>query len=109
MNSAHVNFASTFMSFDHFGDILSVAGFIIATCFFYRLGIKQWAPEGFCLFIYQMIFMSALISLSGVFFAIIILDKEIQQTCLKIGFFSALAGFCSIILGNFFKCGKAPG
>lgn len=95
------------MSYVRFGDMLSIAGFIIGICFLYRVKMAQDAPEGFCLLILRIIFLCALISFSSAFLAMSIPDKELQQTCLKIGFISGIAGFFSALLGNFFNCGKS--
>jgi len=104
---SQLNIERACMSFVHFRAMLSVAGFIIGICFLYRVKMTHDAPEGFCLLILRIIFLCALISFCSVFFAMTILDKEVQQTCLKIGFVSVIAGFFSALLGNFFNCGKS--
>ena len=48
------------MAFAQIGDILVVAGFIAAICFFYRIKIRQDAPKGFCLFILRVVALSCL-------------------------------------------------
>ena len=94
------------MAFDQIGDILVVAGFIAATCFFYKVKIRQGAPKGFCLFILRVVALSCLIAFSSVLLAITISNKELQQTILKIAFISAAVGFFTTILANFFNCGN---
>jgi hypothetical protein len=94
------------MSFAKIGDILAMTGFIAAICFFYRIKIKEDAPKGFCLFILRVITLSFLIVFSSALLAVTILDKEVQQTILKIAFITGLVGFFSIIFGNFFNCGN---
>ena len=95
------------MAFAQIGDILVVAGFIAAICFFYRIKIRQDAPKGFCLFILRVVALSCLIAFSSVLLAIPILDKELQQTILKIAFICVAVGFFTTILGNFFNCGNS--
>lgn len=72
-------------TFNHIFRNIVVCWFILATYFLSNKN-KTRSSRTIFLFIFRLVFLSAFIAFSGAFAAIIILDKELQQSFLKISF-----------------------
>ena len=88
------------------GSVVAAVAFIGATIFFYRAGVAQHRPAGFCLFVFRVICVAMLSAFTAVLVLCLTADPGIQETCTRIGFFSALCGFCFALAGNVGKCGS---